>query len=272
MANTSEAVRACEAILLTELEYNRARNIWPSVNRIMEVMLARRGELLEAYEELHASLSQHPHALRSFLDIVAGSPRFWGPERIMEARGARKELMEVNARIAVAAETLSALIARRSELLEASGFSCDTFHHVLDPIKAAAKESENHLFEWHILKKIDALTYQYDGKYWPALSAVVDAIGADASAAEVYARDAVTASATSSARPGLYDFLRALLAQIKENSVGSGGFIPKTFRITDGTLASLVNCVLELKMEDLIDATYIKRFRQAERNRNKKPA
>lgn len=82
MANTSEAVRACEEILKSEIEYNRAHNIWPSVNRIMEVMLARRGELVDAYEELYNSLSKRPRALRSLLEIVAASPRFWGPERI----------------------------------------------------------------------------------------------------------------------------------------------------------------------------------------------
>lgn len=270
MAITSEAVRACEAILNTELEYNRAHSIWPSVNRVMEVMLTRRGELTDAYEELYSSLSQHPHALRSFLDIVAGSPRFWGPERIMETREARKELTEINVRIAEAAEALSTLLARRNEIKEVSGFSCDTFYHVLDPIKVAAEEDCNHLFEWHIQEPLDALKYQYDLKYWPNLSSVIEAIGIDAEAAEINAGDTVTASATSSSRPGLSDFLRALLAQVEENLTSEGGHIPLTFRISDTTLASLVNCVLELKVEEIIDAAYVKRFRQGERQRKKR--
>ena len=269
MANTSEAVRACEEILKTELEYNRAHNIWPSVNRIMEVMLARRGELVDAYEELYSSLSKQPRALRSLLEIVAASPRFWGPERISEAREARKELTAVNARIAEAAQSLSALLERRAQIQETSGFSCDTFHHVLDPIKAAAEEDCNHLFEWHVQEPLDALRYQYDNKYWPDLSAVVEAIGVDAEHAEVYAHDVATASATSSARPGLSDFFRALLAHIEENLVSEGGLIPTDFRISDGTLASLINCVLELEVEDMIDAAYVKRFRQGERKRGR---
>lgn len=114
------------------------------------------------------------------------------------------------------------------------------------------------------------MRYQYDNKYWPDLNAVVEAIGVDAENAEVYAHDVATASATSSARPGLSDFFRALLAHIEENLVSEGGLIPTDFRISDGTLASLVNCVLELEVEDMIDAAYVKRFRQGERKREKK--
>ncbi|MBP0941002.1 hypothetical protein V2K16_14460 [Pseudomonas alliivorans] len=50
MQNVSaDAVNSCEAILRKEMEYNIAHKIWPSVNRIVERMLARRIELQDAY-------------------------------------------------------------------------------------------------------------------------------------------------------------------------------------------------------------------------------
>lgn len=40
--------------------------IWPSVNRIVERMLARRVELMDAYEEIYSSLAGRPRALTAF--------------------------------------------------------------------------------------------------------------------------------------------------------------------------------------------------------------
>lgn len=47
------------------------------------------------------------------------------------------------------------------------------------------------------------------------------------------------------------------------------GFIPDDFSLTDSSMASLVNCGLELRVEDLIDASFVKRYRQRERERDR---
>lgn len=267
MGTPSQAVQVCEAILRTELEYNQAHKIWPSVNRVIELMLARRNELSDAYEELHASLSRRHRALEAFFDVFASTPMAWSPEKLNKARQARKELTDINTRIAAVADDLAELLARRDEIKEASSFSCDTFYHALDPIEAAAESEANHLFEWHVKEHLDSLQGQYDLKYWPTLSAVVQAIGEDAQNAEVYAQDPATASATESRRPGLSDFLKAYFARIKDNSISAHGFIPNDFSVSDNALASLVNCALNLDADKLIDGDFVKRFRQRERER-----
>ena len=45
--------------------------------------------------------------------------------------------------------------------------------------------------------------------------------------------------------------------------------LPKGFKPTDGTLASLANCALDLGPDELADSTYVKRLRQRERNGGK---
>lgn len=262
MTTPSQAVQVCEAILRADLEYNQAHKIWPSINRVIELMLARRNELSDAYEELHESLAHRHHALESFFDVFTSAPMAWSPEKMSKARHTRKELIDINTRIAVMAEDLAQLLTRRDEIKETSGFSCGTFYHALDALELAAESEDNHLFEWHVKEGLDAMRYQYDLKYWPPLSAVVEAIGEDARNAEVYARDLATASATESRRSGLSDFLKAFLARMSDNSV-----IPTNFSVSDNTLASLVNCALDLDADKLIDGDFVKRFRQRERER-----
>ena len=81
----------------------------------------------------------------------------------------------------------------------------------------------------------------------------------------VEANDPATAAATQSRKPGISDYVKALLVRIEENTFASNGLLPDSFTISDGTLASLVNCALDLDVGELVDAGFIKRFRQRQR-------
>jgi len=158
-------------------------------------------------------------------------------------------------------------IQRRSELQEASGFTGDTYYHVCDMIEAAS--SDNPLFEWYLKKPLTGLHYQYDLKYWPSLSKLAREIALDARAAVPTATDPLTAAATSAARPSLADFFKALFAHIEENGAENYGQLPRGFKVSDSTLASLANCALDLGPDELVDSAYVKRLRQRERNNSK---
>lgn len=233
----AQAIQGCEAILRKEMEYNIAHKIWPSVNRIVERMLARRVELMDAYEEIYSSLARRPRALTAFWDIFVHTPVAWSPERIRAAR--------------------------RAELDERAVFSSGTSHHVLDLISQASEH--NHLHEFHVKEELDSLRYTYGLDYWPTLSLLVEAIGLDAENAEVVANDPATAAATESRKPGLSDYVKAVLVRIEENTVSSHGLLPDNFALSDGALASLVSCALDLDADEIVDASFIKRFRQRQR-------
>lgn len=259
----AQAIQGCEAILRKEMEYNIAHKIWPSVNRIVERMLARRVELMDAYEEIYSSLAGRPRALTAFWEIFVHTPVAWSPERIRAARQDRDGLVELNDQIVVAAEHLAGLLARRAELDERAVFSSGTSHHVLDLISQASEH--NHLHEFHVKEELDSLRYNYGLDYWPTLSLLVEAIGLDAENAEVVANDPVTAAATASRKPGLSDYVKAVLVRIEENTVSTHGLLPDNFALSDGALASLVSCALDLDADEIVDASFIKRFRQRQR-------
>jgi hypothetical protein len=173
-------------------------------------------------------------------------------------------LASVNEQIAKKAGELAELLARRSDLHNTSGFSSDTYYHVCDVIRAAGQT--NGLFKWYTEERLNGLTYQFDLKYWPSLSQFLLELSSDAADAVVEATDSLTAVATVATRGSTADFIKALLVAIEENSAENFGHLPRDFKLTDGTLASLTNCALDLNPDEAVDAGYIKRFRQRERD------
>lgn len=256
--------QTCENILIEEKHYNIEHNILPSENIVADRLLTRGLELREAYEELHSKLHVHPPALRVFLQLVLSTAAFWSPAKISEARAARDELANVNQKIAKMATELSELLEQRSNLHNTSSFSSETHYHVCDVIEAAAKN--NHLFQFYVQERLNVISNQFDLKYWPSLSEFLQELASDASETTMGATDSLTAAATMATRPSRADFFKALFAAIEENNAENYGQLPRGFRLTDNTFASLANCALDLGPNDLLDGAYVKRLRQRERN------
>lgn len=263
----TEAVQECETLLCTMMEDLQAKRIWPNVCSIIDGMLKRRIELAEVYDEVHATLAQAPRALYMFWDVFLHAADGWNPQKNRAARQAREDLVGVNRRISELADQLAALLDRRDTIHNYTGFRSNTHYHILDILHEASEH--NGLYESYVKEDVDRLQYQYDLKYWPPLSEVVQAIGTDAERAEVTATDPATAAATESRKSGRSDFVRALLARLDDNRVRECGFIPNDFSLSDSGMASLVNCGLDLASDELVDADFIKRFRQRQRQARK---
>jgi len=256
---TTTPQQACEAILIEGKRYNIERNILPSENAVADRLLARRIELTDAYGELYERLHSRPRALKVFLDLLLSTAAFWSLEKIAQARVLRDDLASVNRQIARKAEELAQLLERRNHLNNTSGFSSETHYHVCDVIQAASEH--NYLFNSWVKERLNALGGQFDLKYWPSLDQFVRELATDAESAGLAARDPLTAAATVASRPSRADFFKALFAAIEENSE----YLPRGFKLTDSTLASLANCVLDLGPDELTESTYVKRLRQRER-------
>lgn len=261
----SAAIEACENILREDFKYNEEHGIWRSINRIIEGLLGRSTELADVYVELHAALAEQPRALRSFFDVFTIAVYSWNPGKTKKAREDRDKLTGLNVRIAKVSELLSELLSQRTQVKEVSSFNSDTYYHIMDVVEDASED--NGLFRSHLKKKLDSLTYQYDLKYWPSISKVAAQIGIDAANAVTVADDSAANAATEARRPGLADFLKAFEAELDRNRVENIGFIPDDFSLSDSSMASLVNCGLELGVEELIESTFVKRYRQRERDR-----
>lgn len=259
----SEARAICEAILRSERSDKIKKSILPSEIEIIDRLLERGLELQDAYEELHGKLSKHPSALHVFFDLLQSTAAFWSPEANQEARKGKARLIEVNREIEDKARALATLLNKRTELKNHSGFSCDTIYHPVDAIHAAA--DRNYSYEQWVKRKLQDITYQFDLKYWPSLSEVVQAIADDAACAVPLPHDPVTEAGTEGPRAALADSFRAFFVALEEGNARNYGFLPLDFELTDRSVAALVSCALNLGPEEVVDSGYVKRLRQRQR-------
>lgn len=262
------AQEACESTL-QHLRHSRTENaILPSEVTVIDRLLERGLELDEAYCELHSKLQKHPHALNVLFDRLLAIAAFWNPEANLEARKGRAQLIKVNEQIKEKATELANLLSERTTLKDHSGFSCDTHYHPVEVLHAAARD--NHGYTYWVKEKLENVTAQFDLKYWPTLSECVQVIADDAARATPSANDAITGAGTEGPRAGLDGTFKAFFATIDEANARNHGFLPRDFQLTDRTVASLMSCALGLGADELVDAGYVKRIRQRQREKTRR--
>ncbi len=260
---TNDAVKLCEDILRKTHKENTERNIWPSANVVIDRMLERRLELKDVYCELQAKLHDIPYGIWTFFDSILGVTVVWHPDAISEQRASRERLAEINSWIEKLANELADLIDERTEISCDSGFSSDSRYHIGDVLEEAGES--NHLFGFWLKEPLGQLKSEFGLKYWPEISDVVRALAADARLVEVKASNPITEAATSAKRSSRSDFVRALYVALAERTERDNDRLPNLFRLTDSSMASLLNCLLNLEADEMIDGPYIKRFRQRDR-------
>lgn len=256
----SHAIQVCEDLLRQDKLNNIEKKIWSSKVVITDRLLRRRLELGAAYEELYEKLHRHPHALMTFLDLLLEVAALWKPEEIAKARAGRDELVEINEKIADFASELACLLGRRSQLHDHSGFNSDTFYHIFDVIAAAGEK--NARYTGYVREGMDALRTRFELKCWPTLSEFMGALAVDAATSRVEAIDPVTEAATAAPRASLTDFVKGLFADIEEHKKRNHGHLPNDLVISDGTLAALVTCALDLDGDVILSSDYVKGIRQ----------
>lgn len=120
--------------------------------------------------------------------------------------------------------------------------------------------SEHGLFSMYVKDKLRLLRPQYDLKYWPSLAQFVEVIADDAADNCDLRTDPVTQAATGSRRKSRADFVRAMLAAFAEACDVYDGWLPQ-LRLTDKSVAAIVNCSLNFDADDCIDAEFVKGVR-----------
>jgi len=259
------AVAECTAVLQRMRAYNVDHRIAPSEVRIIDKLLHRGLEMSDVYADVHRRLRGRSQALQLFFQAALDAGTVWNPKALQKAIEERKQLLELNEQVAVAARTLGDLLAERTRLQNSSSYGSDTHHHVGEVIEAAAVH--NHLFNSYVKEGLNSL-YRYDSKYWPSLSDFMEALAHDADEAEVQAYDEATEVGTSGQRGGsLTHFIHSMF-QIFRQFTGerSDHLLPDGFDLRNESWAALVNCLLDLGPDDVVTAESIKSARRKDRD------
>lgn len=260
---SKSATEICEGILRRHIESNTQQDMLASETEVARRLLARSSELDEAYAEVYSKLHGKPYVLDIFMGMLLSLQAFWSREDIAEARRDRSALQEVNESIEQLASELAELLQRRTHLHNTSGFTSSTLYHVVDVIDRA--NQGNGFYSSHLRNKLLPLANQYDLKYWPGLAACLRVLAQDAAAAELEATDPLTEAATMSSRPSTSDSVWAFLAFIEDSKGDFEGRLPVDFKLTDKTMADLLNVVLDLSPENLLTSERIKGVRHRAR-------
>ncbi|WP_300543299.1 hypothetical protein [Maricaulis sp.] len=260
------ATSECEKILHESKAYNIQHSICPSQNQTIDLFLERRCELEGAYLEIFSKLADYPEAFKEILELVTRAGKLWSLEEWSKARQDRKELESINLKIESAAKELANLIHERKIINNRSHFSIGNLHNIVNVIEKASKN--NYVYKFHLREPLLALRARFDYKYWPTVEECCMAIASDASESVPNANNAVAEAVTRSQRNSKADFFKALLVDIDELLEDFPFEIPDNFKLSDETIATLGNCILELEANSLVDGQYIKRLRQGMRHRS----
>ncbi len=201
-----------------------------------------------------------------FFDLLETTAAFSHPEANIEARKGRDQLAEVNRQIEETAGRLAELLYKRQELGEHSGFTTDTLYHPLELIDVATRN--NYLHQGMVKGELAKLRARFDLKYWPSLDVLASVIAEDAARAVPQAIDEGIAAGTEGLKPSLVDTFKVFFVELEEQSLRNHGFLPNDFQLTDRSVATLLSCALDLQPDELVDAAYVKRLRQRERERH----
>lgn len=258
--STTTAREICEDRLREEIRYNSEHEILPAESRIAERLLTRGQELTPVYEEILEKLPADGIAWKTLLGCcVLSTAAYWSPDNGREDRASRDQLKDANARIAALASELSEALEERDRLENASPFTGSTHYHICEVIEEA--NASNGYFQSHLREPLSNIHHQFDLKYWPSLAGVVAEIGRNAEAADVKATDPRTAVLCKSSRPSKADLIRAIQAGIEDNKHGGMGGLPRSFELSDSAMATLGNVLLDLPIDDLMTAEYVKNLR-----------
>lgn len=256
-------VGICEAILIQMKEYYVRHNVFYDYIPIIENFLDRKEEMINVYCEICKKLGNSNSEIESFFNICLAVAADFNLEKLKTARDDRRSLRTINENIRDKARELSLLIKNRTTLEYNSAFSCGTENNSIDILIESSEG--NPLFRSFLKDNLAKLRSQFDSKYWPTAEIFVQMISRDAEKAIVQANDIVTEASTSRKRPSLADCLRALLTAIDENLENNSGPLPAEFKVSDAAIASIMNCAFSLEPETVVDAAWVKRTRQRDR-------
>lgn len=249
----------CELYLRKTKAYNITHNILASENKIIDRLLSHSSDMNLVYNELVDQFEKKQYYF--FLDLILSSAAFWNPEATKKYREEREKLVKTNDSIKKVAGELSSLLEKRSQLEDYSAFYSNTHYSICSVIDSASQN--NGRYTGYLQEKLRSLRGQFDLKYWPSLASIVSEISTDAGKANIVATDPLTDAATASQRYSKSDFLKAFFVAIKENSDRNfAGIFCSGVKLTDRSYAEIANCALGLKIDELVDAVYIKSLRQ----------
>lgn len=254
----------CNAFIKRELKDCKESEIWMSYWPIMARMIERASELNVVYEEIIGKYGYSDKQCCAYvwltLEHVWMSVDYAKTE-IEKARAELKEINQLSAEIETLAYRLSAALARQNEIFECSGFSKPNHQTALGMVEEA--NEHNYLYQSHVSEKIRSLAYQYDLKYWPSRSRVVQSIAEFEERQSEPTHSEYPEIVLKGRSSDIKDFVIAFDAAFDELNG-----LPTGFRFSNNAMADIINVILDLPLEKLTTGEAIRVVRNRQRKKD----
>lgn len=268
-----ETASYCRKYIENELADLKEKRIWNSWHPVMQRALERHDEMADVYLEIMS----HPEFEADYLvtydqRYIGNSPlqltleTFWSSkkeydqESVARKREYQKELIELHEEIGDLALRLSETMSRYYELLEHGGYDHDSYTSVTDLIDSACMGNGH--YELYLQEKLKSLDYQFDGKYWPEPQGIVQAIAEHfVGTPEPRSRELPQAVMDGRQAP-IKDYVLAVDRDLLSNRQ-----IP-AFQLSHGSMATVVNVVLDLPFESMVTGETIRQIRNRHQNQD----
>lgn len=268
----SEADRV-EAFLRAERDHLIGKGIHRSKVAVIERVLKSRLNLEGVWTEL---LDKCPKGnppgsnwekWQLVVDRIIEDATACPPSKIKESRGAIDRVAELNFEIAQMAEDLVDLLKKRAMLRIHGDIAVPDDYMPLDLMRRAAELSEDdrtsYLFKNCILPKLDLLDSEFDLKYWPTTTNLLEALAEAQHLEDPRSQDQYVAAATESRQAGNRDFMRVLDKTFDE--LARPFYVGKRIELSPKSHAALCNTLLGL--DDEISTANVKMYRQGRKKR-----
>ncbi|PMG26654.1 hypothetical protein [Vibrio splendidus] len=254
----------CKAFIKRELEDCKESEIWMSYWPIMERMIERACELNTVYEEIIGKYGYSDKQCCAYVWLTlehVWMSADYAKKEVEKARAELKEINQLSEEIETLACRLSAALARQNELFECSGFSKPDYQTVLDMVEEASEH--NYLYQSHVSDQIRSLEYQYDLKYWPSRSDLVQSIAEFEERQPEPTHSEYPEAVLKGRSSDIKDFVIAFDAAFDEQNG-----LPTGFRFGNNAMADIINVILDLSLEKLTTGEAIRVVRNRQRKKN----
>jgi hypothetical protein len=178
------------------------------------------------------------------LEAIWASGKLFNQDTIARKRHAQKELTKLHEDIPALAFRLSAMLRRQQELFETEDFSPDEYLDCVGMISRAGKNN-GHFTSW-LQEELEVLDHKYDGKYWPSLSQMIDAIGEFEESLSLPSQGFLPDEVLAGRASHIKDFVLGFDADVKHVHQ-----IPRSFSFSNSAVATIANVVMVLPVDSL---------------------
>lgn len=238
----------CEEFTRKELNDLQDQQIWPSWWPVMSRILDRSHELEPVYAELCSAFGcslEGNIPFRLTMEAIWHSKKAFSPDTIAHKKAVHAELIQLHEDIPTLSRKLAEAISRQKELAEPEDFDLGEYFSFVDIIHTA-NEANGH-YNSYLRPQLEELEGQFDGKYWPDLARFIVSVGQT----EADRPKPISASLPETVIKSRANRFKNYVLSL-DDDIENCRQIPTRFQLSNTSMATIANVVLDLSVGELI--------------------